>query len=162
MDGAAAQAAEAEQPPHFQAEQQEEEEDEDNSDPDPDEGLENYDEIFNKLRSDWLMIELNHRVSKTATELFWKTALKYFPKMKSAVGNRRTAQFKTIRKKLYDGSTIPEVKMEIGYRNKRTGELELVNCSVTPVKNYSPANYEKIFEIASVKVSQYVSRPTFL
>ena len=114
-----------------------------------------YQTIFSKLKSDWLLIEINHKVSKTATDLFWKIGLIYFPKLR-ATANKKTCQFKTIRRKIYD-DCIPEINMEIGYKKLTTGELQVVNEKYTPVKQYSPKEYEKLFEIASIKVSSVKS-----
>lgn len=83
--------------------------------------------------------------------MFWRTALKLFPALKSSPGNKPTHQFKTIRNKLYD--IVPDATLEIGYKNKATGEIKVVKALSTPVSQYSPADYEKLFEIASVKVS---------
>lgn len=98
------------------------------------------------------MVEVNHHVSKTATELFWKVALKFFPKLRSAAETQKTYQFKTIRKKLYE-EKVPNIFMEIGYKNRSTGEVEVVHDASTPVKQFPPNQYEKLYEIATLKVS---------
>ena len=120
-------------------------------DDDSDHDVENetYDSFY---RSDWLLIELNHKVSKTATDLFWKTALLYIHKLKSAPGNKATHQFKTIRKKLYEGN-IPDIHLEIGYKDRTTGKIDVVEDISTPVRQFPPSKFEKLFEIASIKVS---------
>ena len=113
---------------------------------------ENYDAVLKKLQSEWLLLESSHKVSKTATDLFWKVALKLFPKLKTSIGNKRTCQFKTIRRKMYD-DCVPEVSLEIGYKNKRTGDVQVVNERCTPVKQFPPSQFEKFYEIGSLKVS---------
>ena len=45
---------------------------------------EDYATIFDDLKSKWLLVELGHTVSKTATDSFWRLALENFPKLASA------------------------------------------------------------------------------
>ena len=108
--------------------------------------------IFDELKSQWQLTEINHCVSKTASEIFWRTALKYFPKLHGAKGKKKTLQFKTIRRKMYD-EKVPAVTMEIGYRNRDTGEIKIVKDSITQVKNFPPDKFDKLFEIGTVEVS---------
>ena len=142
---------------HFEPPQQEEEltdlSDEDQSLNGEDE--EDYDTIFEKLKSLWTLAEVDHCVSKTASESFWRIAMHYFPLLANAKGRKKkTPLFKTVRKHIYE-DLVPPVKLEIGYKNKITGEIEIVEDTVTPVKQYSSANYEKIFEIGTVEVSSF-------
>lgn len=126
----------------------------DYSDPDsePDVEGESYDEILEKLKSAWLLTEIRHRVSKSATDHFWRTALHFFHKLKSAPGNKRTNQFKSVRRAMYT-DVVPIISLEIGYKNRTTGEIEVVNDISTPLKRYSPHQYEKLYEIGTVKVN---------
>ena len=142
------------EPVDEQEQQQEEDHDEQHmDDSEPELNMdENYDQIYEQLRSEWLLSEVNHRVSKTATDTFWRIGLKYFHKLHAALGHKRTCQFKTIRRKIYDDK-LPDVLLEIGYKNKTTGEVNVVNEKVTPIKQFSPTQYEKLFEIGSIKVS---------
>ena len=116
---------------------------------------EHYDSIFEKLKSDWMLIEIDHKVSKTATDLFWDAALKYFPKLKSAPGNKRTQKFKSIRRKTRE-ETIPTITFQFGYENRETGEIEVVNQDTTPIKQFPPSMYEKKYEIGTIKVIIYL------
>ena len=111
---------------------------------------ENYNDIFQKLKSEWLFTEVHHCVSKTASEAFWKVAAEFFPKLSDPT-QKKKPMFKTIRKKMYL-DLLPKIDMQIGYKNKATGEVVIVKDTVTPVKRFSPSQYEKIFEIASVEV----------
>ena len=65
---------------------------------------------------------------------------------------KKIPQFKQVRKTLYDKYT-PEVKMEISYINKETNEVTVVKDTVTPKSRFPPHLYEKINEVATVKVS---------
>lgn len=131
--------------------------DPDDSEPDPDdpniEG-EDYDTILEQLKSAWLLTEVKHKVSKTATDHFWRTALQFFPKLKSAHGDKKTNQFKSYRKNMYE-DLMPPISLEIGYKNRTTGIIEVVNETYTPIKRYPPSQYEKLFEIATVKVKTF-------
>lgn len=114
---------------------------------------EDYDSILKKLKSKWLCTEINHCVSKSASEAFWKLGLHFFPELHCALGRRKkTCQFKTIRKHMYD-NLLPPVQLEIGYQSKSTGEITVVNDSITPLKRFPKDQYEKVYEIGTVKVN---------
>ena len=112
---------------------------------------ETYDEIFEELKIKWLVIENQHRISKRGSESFWRAALKFFPKLKSAPGNKKTQQFKTIRRNLYKDK-LPEISLQIGYKHRTTGEIKVVTDTFTHRKQYSPSEYEKLYEIGTIKV----------
>ena len=122
------------------------------TDDDSHNGEDDYDSIMEKLKSEWLLAEIEHSTSKTASETLWNLSMKYFTQLPTARGRaKKTNQFKTIRKKMHE-ELLPPVELEIGYRNISTGEIEIVRDTVTPVKRYSSRNYEKIFEIGTLKV----------
>ena len=114
-----------------------------------------YFSLLKDLANDWLGIELNHHVSKSATDAFWSLALeKKFPlfetKQRQQV-RRKTPQFQQMRNILSE--KIPPIKMTMGFIHKETGELVVEeNLHSTPLKMYGPAEYRKAYEIASVKV----------
>ena len=147
---------EAEQPGLYDAEQEVDRLSEDLSDFSEDEAeLEDYQSILDDLKSKWLLTEIDHCVSKTATEAFWKLGLLYFPKLcaaRVATKKKKTSQFQTLRNKMYN-DLVPPIDLHIGYKNKRTGEIVTVHDTVTPIKRFSPNNFEKLFEIGTVKVS---------
>ena len=103
----------------------------------------------------WLTAELDHTVSKVASDCFWKIAQSFIPKIVEAkrVQNitKKVPQFTHIRRKMYK-EEVPEVNLEIGYRHKETSEISIVKDTVTPKSRYPPNEYENFFEIASVKV----------
>lgn len=114
--------------------------------------IDDYNTVFEKLKSKWLLTEIHHSVSKTASEAFWRTGLHFFPKLESTRGRKKkTSQFKTIRKKIHN-NLLPEIKLEIAYKHRSTGEITVINDSVTPSKRFPLSNYEKLYEIGSIKV----------
>ena len=106
--------------------------------------------FFENLKSQWLLTETQHNVSKSASEAFWKVALRNFPKL--AKRKRKTPQFKTIRQKMHQ-DLLPSIDMEIAYRNKASGEITIIKDSITPRKKFPSNEYEKIFEIGTLQVS---------
>lgn len=64
---------------------------------------------------------------------------------------KKVPQFQQIRRKLYENRT-PDVNLEIGYKNKETDEVTIINDTVTPKSRFPPNRFDKMFEIASVKV----------
>lgn len=144
-------------------EDDDDEDDDHNEDDDDDESFENtntdatdFKDLFEEVCSDWLTLELDHHVSKTASNSFWSLAcskmVKLFELKKLENITRKVPQFKQIRRKRL--TKTPKIKMEIGYIDKSTGELtveeDLVN---TPVKMYPVSQFQKAYEIASIKVS---------
>lgn len=122
------------------------------SDPEFEEqGEDDYDEILEQLKSQWLMTEITHSVSKTASEHFWRTALTYFSKLDTAPGKKKTSEFKTIRRHMYN-NMIPAIDLEICYKNKATGEIQIVNDTITQTRRFGPDQYEKLYEIGTVQV----------
>ena len=111
-----------------------------------------YSTIFKELKSQWMQTEILHCVSKTASEAFWKLGMVYFTKLAHASRKKKIPVFRTIRDKMYN-DLVPPVHLEIGYKNKESGEIEIVNDTVTPVKRYSSTKYEKLYEIGTVKVN---------
>ena len=129
--------------PISEAEQQEEGENEEN----------NYNTILEKLKSQWLLTEIHHSVSKSASEEFWKVALTNFTLLAHAEGRKKKPnQFKTIRRRIYE-DLLPSIDLQIGFKNKISGQIVVVNDIITPLKNYPPSRFEKLFEIGTVKVS---------
>ena len=116
---------------------------------------EDYNDALHELSKDWLEIEINHHVSKTATNKFWEVATKkifpLFQAKKRQKVEKKTPQFRSMREKLNRG--IPPISMEIGYVSKTTGELIVKkDLQTTPVREFPPSEYQKVYEIASVQV----------
>ena len=143
-------------PPIFESDNEDEDEEEDdflNGD------VQDYDTILNDLKSQWLLTEAHHSVSKSASQAFWKLGLLYFTKLHTAPGRKKkTPLFKSIRNQMHK-ELLPPVSLEIGYKNLTSGEIVVVNDTVTPVKRFSPNNFEKLYEVASVEVSYIENYP---
>lgn len=141
--------------------------DDDDDDPDDeeDEEDENYFSLLHCLSKKWMEAELDHTVSKVGSNLFWKIAFKFVPRILEAKAQqrvtRKTPQFNHIRRTLYDKYT-PDVNLEIAYREKETDEVRIVNESVMPKSRFPPDKFEKLYEIASVKVIETILQTSFL
>ena len=56
----------------------------DDSEPDDDgdeEEQETFKDVLDKLSEQWLSIQLNHHVSLTACDLFWRVSMEYIPQI---------------------------------------------------------------------------------
>ena len=135
-------------------EDEDEGEDEENVDPLL---FETYTNIYAKLSEDWMLAEVDHKVSKRASELFWKIGRKYFHSLYVAKEResrrKKVPNFKQARKSLYK-ENVPEITVEVAYKHKRTGEITVEKGNTTPTSKY-PANlFSKMSEIASVEVNK--------
>ena len=115
-----------------------------------------YHSLLEELSGDWLKTELDHHVSKTATDIFWRLActkiVKLFEIKSRQNIKRKLPQFQQIRRNLCNN--IPPIKMELGFINKETGQLEIhENLDKTPVKRFPPSKFQKAYEISSIEVS---------
>lgn len=116
-----------------------------------------YKQILKKLANDWLLVEIDHRVSKTATELFWKLAdssfYKLYETMKAQKVKRKVPQFQQLRKNI-NQTYVPPIKMNVGYKDKTTNETIVIeNVEEIPVSKYPPDKYQMLYEEATVDVS---------
>ena len=100
------------------------------------------------------MIEINHKVSKEASNQFWCLANAKFHELYVAKGNRgrKIPQFFQLRDKLNE-KKVPPINMEIGFKSKEDGEITVVNAKSSPTSLYPPSNYKRLYEIVSVDVS---------
>lgn len=112
---------------------------------------EDYESILTDLKSKWLLAEIDHTVSKRGSEAFWKIGLEFFPKLFSAYGTKRTSQFNSMRRKMYR-DLLPTIDIEIGYKEKATGQIIVVKDTITPIKRFPPSRFEQLYEIGKVKV----------
>lgn len=65
---------------------------------------------------------------------------------------RKIPQFDHIRRTLAQNYS-PPVHMEIAYKNKETDQVTIVKDTITPKSRFPPHRFEKMFEIATVKVN---------
>ena len=112
--------------------------------------------LHDELAKSWLLTEINHHVSKSASNSFWNVADQFFHKLyKAKEGEgitKKVPQFTQSRNKL-NANNVPEIKMQVAYKHKETGEISLVeSVDSTPTSQYPPNVYTKIYEVASVEV----------
>ena len=115
-----------------------------------------FHDFYEEVCKDWLDTEVDHNVSKTATNIFWRLActkiVKLFELKRRQNITRKVPQFQQVRKS--NLKHIPPIEMEIGYMDKTTGDVIIESqLKKTPVKMYPPSQFQKVYEIASVKVS---------
>ena len=116
-----------------------------------------YRSILSQLSMEWIDAEIDHKVSKEASNIMWKIANEYFHKMYQAKEEqgktRKIPMFPHIRRKLYKDK-IPKVNLEIGYQSKQSDELTILeDLESAPVNKFPPSTHRKLYEIASVDVS---------
>ena len=110
--------------------------------------------MLDELSKEWLLLELRHRVSKAASNDFWDLACsKFHNLMETKIAEmvyKKVPKFQNQRKKLFS-MHIPKINLSIGYKDKTTNEVIVVEAEKTPV-SYSPSDFIKLFEVATVKV----------
>ena len=116
---------------------------------------ETYEAMVGKLSRDWLLAEVGHNVSKSASDALWKVACNLVPKVydakKAEEVEKNVPQFTHIRRSIYNN--LPPIHMKTGYKNKETGEVIVVESNVTPNSQYPRSNFVKVYEVAYVEVN---------
>ena len=105
--------------------------------------------MLQALSEKWLLVELNHTVSKAATDAFWQIATSLIPSLYNTKDNlgitRKTPQFVHIRRKL-QAKFLPKIHHSTSYQDDNTNEI-------VGDMEFNPNNSQKkVFETASVKV----------
>ena len=107
-----------------------------------------------------MIIEMHHRVSKSASEDFWKLALSMFPRLHRAKITdgiyKRIPQFQNQRKKLF-AAKVPKITLKTAYQNKETEEITEVESTKDPGSQFNPHHYKKLYESAKVEVMKNLS-----
>ena len=130
--------------------------------------------MLQNLSKKWLVTQLTHEVSAAATNSFWQLSTELFQQLFEAKArddvSKNIPGFIHLRRKLYkDSSLSPKIYMKFVFLNKTTNAIETVHCERSPSRQYSKANYIKLYEEAHVKVRhicvhssqfEYYSRPT--
>lgn len=115
-----------------------------------------YNDLLKKITKDWVNLEIDHRVSKKASNAFWLLAKSTFPKLHrariQAMHYKPIPQLPTLRDKLYD-TYVPPVKLNIGYQNVESNEITEIESSKTPLSQFDRVQYKKIYEVATVQVN---------
>ena len=124
------------------------------------EDADDYQTILEKLSESWLLVEVDHTVSKVAANAYWKHMMTLLPRLlrkkKMEQNTSKIPQFNHIRKKMHD-QKVPKVNLELGYKCKETGEIKTVHDTVTKKSTYPPHEYIKLYEIATVQTSDVIA-----
>ena len=130
------------------------EEEEENTDEEGPPLPNSFKDILAKFSEDWLSNEVHHKVSKVATSDFWNICSKYMFSITEAFTKekkKKFPKFEHIRRKLKK-EKVPKIHLKTGFVNKETQELSIENTEKLPVLQYPQDKFEKVFEIAHVKV----------
>lgn len=117
----------------------------------------NFDSLLLSLSKDWLMLENRHTISKTASNELWSLGRNYFVRMGELRQEsfNKIPQLRSLRDKLHE-EYVPNIKLEVAYQSKSTGDIIVMrDIESTPVKQFPPSEFIKIYESASVEVSIY-------
>ena len=113
-----------------------------------------YADLLDDLARKWVNLEIDHHVSKKASDAFWSLAKRAFPKLHQAridqMVYKDIPDFPYQREKLYN-EHVPTVSLETGFLKKETDEVIVVESEKAPSKYTSP-QYTKLYEVATVKV----------
>ena len=119
------------------------------------EQVDDYYTILEYLAQQWILTEIDHQVSKVAANAFWLLAKTWFKKLFHAKEmqkiKRKTPCFEHLRRRIHTAN-VPPIQMDIAYEHKATGEVSIVNEFITPKSRFPPNEFEKIWEVAHVKV----------
>ena len=115
-----------------------------------------FPDILEDLAKEWLIVEMTHDVSKTASDQYWELAKSMFNKLPPK-NSGKIPTYTHIRRKLV-GKNCPEIKLEVTYKQKETGETVTAEVTSLPVTQYRKPAFEPLYEIASVNVSNINSK----
>ena len=113
------------------------------------------DEPLEELAKQWLLIEMSHSVSKTASDEFWKAAQTFITKIYSKK-KCKNQSFTHLRRQLMR-RYCPDVCIDLAYKNTKTGEISIERDvrKISHAKFRKP-DFEPLHEIASIKVSKNI------
>lgn len=134
----------------------------DDGDGDEEEGNEeeiDFESTFFSFSKEWLNTQLTHRVSLTASNCFWKLALKYIPKiheLKTAENiKKKIPQYLQVKKNLYQDH-CPEIRMSFVFLNKADGSIIKVQDDHTPLNQFlRNSQYQLLYEEAHIEVRKF-------
>ena len=141
-------------------EEEEEEEDDELEDGNAAMSFVTYKDALANLAEQWLVLETKHRVLKRASSAFWRLAKSRFSTVynlkKDENITKKVPQFDHLRR-LLNNETVPEIAMEVAYKNKETEEVTVLkNLEKLPVSKYPPDKFTKLYEQASVKAEDII------
>lgn len=119
------------------------------------EDKDSFNYLFRRFSEDWTSSQVNHRVSLKASASFWNVARKWILPLSSAFnkdGKKKFPKFDHTRRKIVK-KYVPPISMDVGFVHKETNELSVIrNSETVPIRKFPRDVYEKVFEIASIKV----------
>ena len=134
-----------------------------NSEEEEEEDKKSYQYLLRKFAEDWMNNECHHKVSKTASTEFWNIARKWMLPLASAFKQEKKTKFpkfEHIRRKLVK-QNVPRVSLDTGFVHKETKELSIVrDTEKIPLLQFPPDVYERVFEVAKVKVYYRLNNST--
>lgn len=115
-----------------------------------------YKTLLQQFTEQWLLNEVHHRVSKEASNALFELSKKWLPDLlvaKTTEGKTgKIPQFVHMRRQIYK-KRLPPIDIEVSYRHRSTGEVHVLqNLEKAPTGQFPPNEYQKLYEIASVKV----------
>ena len=125
---------------------EEEEEDDDDNEEEEDEE-ENY---LEELTKKWFVAQVRHHVSAAGANAFWDAAFKFIPLLQTRT--KKVPKFVHQRRKLVQNYS-PPVEMEYVFRKKSDNSIVKYKGTTAPVKEFPSSDFEKLCEMAYVKVS---------
>lgn len=118
-----------------------------------------YHDVLDEVSKSWLLLEIKHKMSKVASEECWRLAALKFQELHHAKVSEMVAkkipQFQNQRNKLYS-KEVPAIHLKIGYQNRETKAITVVESETTPLSIFKSSEYQKIFEVAYVKVNLFI------
>lgn len=128
-------------------------------DPDNDDLQHDYESLLFQMSKKWYLTFLDHKVSITAAEEFWRISRLFWPKILQAKQEegvtRKTPLFQNQRKFL-DNRLCPDIHMEFTFLNIITGVVVKINSTTTPLKDYQRnPDYIKLYEEAHIQVRKF-------
>lgn len=116
----------------------------------------NYEHILSELSKEWVLLEMKHRISKSASQELWNTSKKWFPLLTNAMAlndkKKKIPQIRTLREKMTK-THVPNIQLEVGYEVKETGDVIILrDIESIPIKKFPPNKFLKLYESASVEV----------
>ena len=96
----------------------------------------NSENLMNEFAKKWMLCELTHKISKTASNELWKLAFQYIPYIK----RQKHAQFAHIRRTLYK-ENVPEIQIKTCYKQNSTDEVTYTTDTISTQKDFPAGQY---------------------
>lgn len=107
-------------------------------------------DYLEEMSKKWALAQMKHHVSAEAANEFWDLSFKFVQPC-LLQRTKKVPKFIQQRRKMIQ-NYCPPVQVEFYYRNKLNGEIITHKGTSAPNKMYQNNNYEKLYEVAYVKV----------